>query len=93
MMVFLSIILNLILLLDNDEVVISQKVRQESFFYERVEAVIPAIIPYLKKELWEDYIPHPYRKDLEKKTDSTDFYLPTSVVIDSIYQQQHFNVD
>ena len=74
MMVFLSIILNLILLLDNDEVVISQKVRQESFFYERVEAVIPAIIPYLKKELWEDYIPHPYRKDLEKKTDSTDFY-------------------
>lgn len=93
MMLFLSILLNLILVFDKKETVINKRTRQESFFFERVEAVVPAIIPYMKKELWEEYIPNPYREELEKKSDSTYRYLPEGALIDSVYQQQHFNVD
>ncbi len=93
MMLFLSILLNLILVFDKEETVINKRTRQESFFFERVEAVVPAIIPYMKKELWEEYIPNPYREELEKKSDSTYRYLPEGALIDSVYQQQHFNVD
>jgi len=42
MMVLLSIILNLVLMLDKKQTVINRKIRTESFFFERVEAVIPA---------------------------------------------------
>lgn len=93
MMLFLSIILNLIILVDKNETFFNRKTKEDSFFYERVEAVVPAIIPYLNKELWEEYIPKPYRDELEKKSDSTDLYLPTNIIIDSAYQQQHFKVD
>lgn len=93
MMLFLSILLNLILVFDKEETVINKRTRQESFFFERVEAVVPAIIPYMKKELWEEYIPNPYREEFEKKSDSTYRYLPEGALIDSVYQQQHFNVD
>lgn len=93
MMFFLSILLNLILVLDKKEVVINRKTKQESFFFERVEAVVPAVIPYMNKELWEEYIPRPYLEELEKKSDSTYRYLPEGALIDSVYQQKHFNVD
>lgn len=93
MMFFLSILLNLILVLDKKEVVINRKTKQESFFFERVEAVVPAVIPYMNKELWEEYIPRPYIEELEKKSDSTYRDLPEGALIDSVYQQKHFNVD
>ena len=47
MMLFLSILLNLVLMLDKNETVINKKTQEESFFFERVEAVVPAIIPYM----------------------------------------------
>lgn len=93
MMFFLSILLNLILVLDKKEVVINRKTKQESFFFERVEAVVPAVIPYMNKELWEEYIPRPYIEELEKKSDSTYRDLPEGALIDSVYQQKNFNVD
>lgn len=51
MMVFLSIILNLVLMLDLNQQVINKKTKEESFFFERVEAVVPAIVPYLQPQL------------------------------------------
>ncbi len=93
MMLFLSILLNLVLMLDRDETVIDRKTRQESFFFERVEAVIPAIIPYLNKEYWEEYIPRNYREEIERKSDSIYQSLPEGSQIDSAYQQRHFKVD
>lgn len=83
MMVFLSIILNLVLILDNNKQIINQKIKEESFFFERVEAVVPAIVPYLEPKLLEEYVPEKYREEIEKKNDS---------IIDSTYQQRHFNV-
>lgn len=93
MMLFLSILLNLILVFDKEETVINKRTRQESFFFERVEAVVPAVIPYMNKELWEEYIPRPYIEELEKKSDSTYRDLPEGALIDSVYQQKNFNVD
>ncbi|WP_352422943.1 CvpA family protein [Proteiniphilum sp.] len=82
MMVFLSILLNLVLMLDNNDRVINRKIKEESFFFKRVEAVVPAIVPYLQPQLWEEIIPEKYREEMEKKGEP----------IDSTYQQQHFNV-
>ena len=56
MMFFLSILLNLILVLDKKEVVINRKTKQESFFFERVEAVVPAVIPYMNKEIGRAHV-------------------------------------
>ncbi|HBG57810.1 CvpA family protein [Proteiniphilum sp. UBA1028] len=93
MMLFLSILLNLVLMLDKNETIIKKNIREESFFFKRVEAVVPAIVPYMDKELWEDYIPRKYREELERKADSIYQSLPDSNRIDSVYQQRHFNIN
>ncbi|MDD4631331.1 MAG: CvpA family protein [Proteiniphilum sp.] len=93
MMLFLSILLNLVLMLDKNETVIKPKIRQESFFFERVEAVVPAIIPYMNNKFWEEYVPENYKDQLERKSDSIYHALPEGPRIDSVYQQQHFRVD
>lgn len=82
MMVFLSIILNLVLLLDYNRQIIKDDTKDKSFFFERVEAVVPAIVPYLQPQLWDEIVPEKYREEIEKKGEP----------IDSTYQQQHFNV-
>lgn len=93
MMVFLSVILNLVLMLDKGEVAITPKTKQESFFFPRVEAVVPAIVPYLNQEFWDEYIPERYREEIEGKSDSILQSLPAGNTIDSLFQQRHFNVD
>lgn len=82
MMVFLSIILNLVLILDVNEKFINKKTKEEAFFFERVEAVVPAIVPYLSSEFLEELMPEKFRKELERKDQP----------IDSSYQQQYFNM-
>lgn len=91
MMVFLSIILNLVLMLDTNESFIKEEIKEESFFFERVEAVVPAIVPYLNQDFMEDYIPENYRKEIESKSDSIYRNIPG--IIDSTFQQKHFNVE
>ncbi|MCE5206023.1 MAG: CvpA family protein [Porphyromonadaceae bacterium] len=93
MMLFLSILLNLVLMLDKNETVINRKTRQESFFFERVEAVVPAIVPYMNKNFWDEYVPENYRDEVERKSDSIYHDLPEEARIDSTYQQHHFKVD
>lgn len=82
MMVFLSIILNLVLMLDGNEQVINKKTKEESFFFERVEAVVPAIVPYLEPQFWDEHIPEKYREEIEKKSEP----------IDSTYQRRYFDI-
>ncbi len=67
MMLFLSIILNMILMLDKNELIIKKNIKEESFFFERVEVVLPAIVPYIDKEFSDGYVPEKYRKEIEKK--------------------------
>jgi len=93
MMLLLSIILNLVLMLDKNETVINGEIRKESFFFGRVEAVVPAIVPYMNKEFWEGYIPKNYREELERKSDSIYQSLPEGNRIDSTFQRRHFNVN
>ncbi len=93
MMLFLSILLNLLLLLDRHEKVISPRIRQESFFYSRVEAVLPAIVPHLASQFWEEYVPKSYRDEIEKKSDSLYQYIPDSQPVDSSYQRRYFDVN
>lgn len=62
--VVFSLALNLLLILDTDNQVISEQTRAESFMFERVEAVVPAIVPYLNRELWERYLPEIEREEL-----------------------------
>lgn len=93
MMLLLSIILNLVLMLDKEQVVIKKEIREESFFFERVEAVVPALVPYLNQTFWDDFIPERYRDEIEKKSDSIYQSLPDSNPIDSAYQQRYFDVN
>lgn len=93
MMLLLSIILNLVLMLDKEQVVIKKEIREESFFFERVEAVVPALVPYLNQALWDGFIPEKYREEIEKKSDSIYQSLPDSNPIDSAYQQRYFDVN
>ncbi|NLY25313.1 MAG: CvpA family protein, partial [Bacteroidales bacterium] len=70
MMLFLSILLNLVLMLDKTGMVIKKEIREDSFFFGRVEAVVPAIIPSLNQEFWNAYVPENYREEIDKKSDS-----------------------
>ena len=72
---------------------ISNEIRKESFFFERVETVVPAIVPYLDKEFWEEYVPENYRKEIEEKSDSLLKNIPGINNIDSTFQKRHFKVD
>lgn len=92
-MVVLSILLNLILILDKNDSVFKPEIKKESLFYERVEAVVPAIVPYLNRELWNQYVPEKYREEIENKPDSIFKSHPKGNTIDSLFQQRHFKVD
>ena len=93
MMLFLSVLLNLVLLLDRNETVISPRIKQESFFYSRVEAVVPAIVPHLNSRFWDEYVPKRYREEIEKKSDSLYQTPPGSQSVDSSYQKRYFDVN
>lgn len=84
--VVLSILLNLILMLDRKEKIIKPDIKQKSFFYERVRVAVPAIVPYLDKETWEEYVPEKYREQLENNTG-------TGQPIDSAFQKKYFETD
>lgn len=91
-MIVLSVILNLVLTLDPEEKLIKKETKDKSFFFERVEAVVPAIVPYLNPEVW-NHVPEKYRDEIERKSDSLLQYAPHGQQIDSAYQQRHFNID
>lgn len=93
LMFILSIILNLVLMLDRNETIINKEIKEESFFFYRVETVVPAVVPYLNEELWDKYVPKNYREEIENKGDSLLNTLPSGKNIDSLFQQKHFIVD
>ncbi len=93
LMVLLSIILNLVLMIDKREVVIKREIKEESFFFEHIEAVVPAIVPYLSKEFWDEHVPEKYREEIENKSGDIFHSKPTTIVVDSLFQQKHFKTD
>lgn len=91
-MLVLSIVLNIVLILDVNETVIKKEIKESSFFFERVEAVVPAIVPYLNQEVLEN-VPEKYREEIERKSDSLLQFSPNPTKIDSTYQQRYFDID
>lgn len=70
--VILSLILNLVLMLDPQEKIIKRNIKENSFFYEKIKRVVPAIVPYLNSDAWEQYVPEKYRDQIENTNPDTD---------------------
>lgn len=87
--VVLSILLNLILMLDGEEKIIKPNIKQKSFFYEKVRVAVPAIVPYLNKEVWEEFVPEKYRKQIEN-SGSINYDTENGQPIDSAFQKKYF---
>lgn len=85
-MIVLSLIINLVQMIDFKEDIIKPNIKKESFFYKPVQSIIPAIVPYLNKEALVKLAPKNYRK-----TDEKNITLPTK--IDSVFQQKYFGTD
>jgi membrane protein required for colicin V production len=80
MVVVLSLLLNLVLILDKNEQIISARVKSNSFFFERIKPVVPVIVPYLKKESWNEYIPERYKEEIDDfRFTILDFGNPSTV--------------
>ena len=90
--IVLSILLNLVLMLDSGERMIKPDVKEKSFFYERIQAVVPAIVPYLDKKMWEEFVPEKYRKQIESY-DGEQLVPGTGNPIDSTFQRKYFETD
>lgn len=91
-MVLLSIFLNLVLMLDRNENIIKPNIKKESFFYERVVAVVPAVVPYLNRDVWEKCIPNKYREQIDKENNKINNQ-KQGLPIDSTYQKRFFDAD
>lgn len=70
-MIVLSILLNLAIMLDPKEELITRNIKSETYFYSKIQVVVPAIVPYLKKDLLEQYIPEQL-KDYEDYDDEEE---------------------
>ena len=90
--IVLSILLNLVLMLDSGERMIKPDVKEKSFFYERIQAVVPAIVPYLDKKMWDEFVPEKYRKQIESY-DGEQLVPGTGNPIDSAFQRKSFETD
>ncbi|HHT30601.1 MULTISPECIES: CvpA family protein [Petrimonas] len=90
--VVLSILLNLVLMLDVNERLIKPQIKRESFFYDRIRVVVPAIVPYLDKEIWEEYVPEKYRKQVGEAGNGSDNQ-QDGQPIDSDFQKRYFATD
>ena len=64
--VVLSILVNLAVMLDPDEELVTKDLKRDTFFYSKLQMVVPTIVPYLKKEVWEKYIPEQFKLDGEE---------------------------
>ncbi len=85
-MIVLSLLLNLVLMLDSQQRIIKPEIKENSFFYEKVQAVVPAIVPYLNKETFEKYVPENYREQIEENQ-------PKAAQVDSAFQDRYFETD
>ena len=74
-MIVLSILLNLAVMLDLDEELISNKTKTDSLLYSTVQVVVPAIVPYLNRELWDKYIPDYLKEDDSEKMNNLSVQL------------------
>ena len=56
-LIVFNLAINLLLILDTDNQIFSERTKSDSFFFNRVESIVPAIVPHLNRELWERHFP------------------------------------
>ena len=66
----LSILINLAVIIDPEEELITNKLKTETFFYAKIQVIVPTIVPYLRKEIWEKHIPNNIKKENDEDRDS-----------------------
>ena len=59
----LSILVNLAVILDTEQDIITERIKTETFFYSKIQKVAPIIVPYLKEEIWEKHIQEKLKTD------------------------------
>lgn len=74
-MIILSLVLNLVLFVDVRERLIKPEIKEKSFFYERVQSVIPTIVPYLDFKSMREMIPE--NQDKNQTETEINSSLPT----------------
>ena len=63
----LSILVNLTIMLDAEEGIITNRIKAESLFYSSIQKTAPTIVPYLKEEVWEKHIQDKLNKNDEEE--------------------------
>lgn len=69
-LIIVSILLNLTAFIDPKEELLTSEIKSESFFYPKVQIFVPRIVPYLNRDLWEEYIPDQFRPSDEEDDQS-----------------------
>ncbi len=59
----LSILVNLAVILDTEQDIITERIKTETFFYSKIQKAAPIIVPYLKEEIWEKHIQEKIKTD------------------------------
>lgn len=77
--VVLSVLLNLTIILDYDEEIISSEIKRSSFFYPRIQIVVPTIVPYLREELWDQYIKDKEDDEQKETKEKRRLYLLSAI--------------
>lgn len=83
--ILISILINIILIIDINKDIFKPDMISKSFFFDRVQSVVPAITPYLDNEEIEKFIPEKYIREIEHSNSNGK--------IDSTFQRQYFETD
>lgn len=52
----LSILINLMIILDPEETILANEIKTDTFFYSKIQVAAPIIVPFLKEEVWDKHI-------------------------------------
>lgn len=92
-MFILSILFNLLIILDSEQKLIKPDTKENSFFYDRVQLVIPAVVPYLKSDSLDEILPENIKKQVDDTLDKIIENSELNNVIDSTYQNRYFETE
>lgn len=80
----LSIFINLAVMLDSNEEIITSSIKTETYFYKKIQQVAPIVVPYLKEEVWEKHI----QDRIKKNDDENEDYEQDELAADSTMKHQ-----
>lgn len=81
-LILMSLFLNLIIMLDSNEKIITPHIKQHSVLYKPVKTVVAILVPFLNKEVWQEYVPEKYKKQIleDRQTSSQKTIIHTLII-------------